>query len=86
MSLATERTPVADVLFEERAWFSDERKNVISALVWDLTDKDWSYVILKRDEQGKFRPVEFNVSYSERGEAQTQMLKEMRLILDRSKN
>lgn len=57
-----QKNPMAFVLGEEKKWFVDSDKNLLGIVILDKIDKDWSYVILGKDEDGQFRAVDVNAS------------------------
>ena len=57
-----QKNPMAFVLGEEKKWFVDSDKNLLGIVILDKIDKDWSYVILGKDEDGQFRAVDVNSS------------------------
>ena len=57
------RHPMAEVLAEELEWYADDQERVIAALFRDATDRDYCYVLLARDETGKFRSIGIDCSF-----------------------
>jgi hypothetical protein len=52
------RHPMAEVLAEELEWYADDGERVIATLFRDTTDNDYCYLLLARDEIGKFRCID----------------------------
>jgi hypothetical protein len=61
-ALTYAKHPYSDMTGREEEWYSDPAENVIGAVVLDLVDRDWSWVVLGRDEIGLFRGVDCGVS------------------------
>jgi hypothetical protein len=40
---------------EERAWFATSREGVIGTVIYDIGGKSWAYVVLVREEDGRFQ-------------------------------
>jgi len=75
------RAAEAEQLFEEVEWFADEDGVLIGLLARDRADDDWAYVVLGRDQQGRFRAFENEVSFLEREEARHQLISLMEHVL-----
>lgn len=54
---------------KEKSWYADDGANIIATILLDNFDKDWSYVILGKDEDGKYRAIEVEVSIEEVNDA-----------------
>src|SRR5688572_10126195 len=52
------RDPMADALGEELAWYRDPREVVIGTVFRDVTDNDYAFVLLGRDEHSQFRWID----------------------------
>ena len=61
----------------EVEWFSDLLGRVLGAVVLDLVDNDWSYVVLGRDERGLFRCIDMRVSIEAREKAAEKLREKM---------
>lgn len=57
------RHPMAEVLAEELEWYSDDGERVLAVLFRDTTDNDFCYLLLARDETGKFRCIDCECSF-----------------------
>lgn len=57
------RHPVAELLAEELEWYSDDDERVIATLFRDITDDDYCYLLLARDEVGRFRCIDVDCSF-----------------------
>jgi hypothetical protein len=60
--VAWTRSPIADVVGEETDFFSTKDENLIGVVIKDLTDRDFGFVTLGRDEKGRFRAIDVKVS------------------------
>jgi len=61
-SYPNENNPMSNVFAKEKLWFADDENNLIGAVLLDNFDKDWSYVILALDSDGKYRFIDGEVS------------------------
>ncbi len=77
-ALTYAKHPYAELTGQEVEWYKDSRENVLGALVLDLVDHDWSWVVLGRDEAGLFRAIDFNVSVPRRNAAREILKARMR--------
>jgi hypothetical protein len=68
-ALCRSKLPSAEDFVTELEWFSDHDERVLGIVVIDNTDKDWSWMVLGRDEAGLFRAIDLGVSISTREEA-----------------
>ena len=48
--------------FPERAWFKSAETDLAGTIIRDPIDKDWSYVLVAKDEDGIYRYIEGEVS------------------------
>jgi hypothetical protein len=71
------RGPLTTLIGEEREWYASLNGNVIGVLVRDRIDKDWSYAVLGRDQHGKFRAIDFDVSVATEPEARNKLIASM---------
>lgn len=78
LSLATERGPLNDVIYDEKEWYADEARTVLGVLIWDRIDQDWAYVVLRRDPEGVFRAEDLEHSFSNPEAARSELLEKMR--------
>lgn len=77
-ALTYSKHPIAEFVSREVEWFSDNKELVLGAVALDLTDKDWSWVVLGRDEAGLFRAIDLNTSILSRSRARTTLKERMR--------
>lgn len=56
------RSPVGSMLNREVEWYADSNEWVLGVLCLDLVDFDWSYAVLGRDVDGRFRWIDGSVS------------------------
>jgi len=61
----------------EKAWFADSAGEIIGAILFDRSDKDWNYVILGPDDVGDFRWIGGGTSFKDRQTAETAILAAM---------
>jgi len=54
---------MAEELAEELEWYADDQERVIATLFRDVTDNDYCYMLLARDETGKFRCIHVACSF-----------------------
>lgn len=47
---------------EETRWFSEDEANIIGTILIDKIDKDWSYVIMAKEDDGEYRFADGKVS------------------------
>src|SRR5258708_20705762 len=52
------RKPQAGLFGEELEWYSEGDERIVSAVIRDLDDDDFSAVLLGRDARGRFRAIE----------------------------
>jgi hypothetical protein len=60
---------MADILAEELAWFRDPQEVVIGTVFRDITDDDFAFVLLGRDEHSQFRWIDGDSSFTTQTEA-----------------
>lgn len=60
--------------FPERAWYKSEALEMAGAIILDPIDKDWSYMLLGKDEDGIYRPLKFEVSFPSQFDATSNFL------------
>ena len=61
---APTRHPAAHRLWLELEWWTAGRESVIGAVVLDLTDRDYSWIVLGKGRDGCYRP--FGLGHSKR--------------------
>jgi HJR/Mrr/RecB family endonuclease len=60
--------------FPERAWFKSTELDLAGTIILDPFDKDWSYVLVAKDEDGTYRYIEGEVSLSSQQDAEEKLL------------
>lgn len=60
-------------LFPERAWFRSTELDLAGTIIRDPIDKDWSYVLVAKEEDGIYRYLEGEVSLPTQQEAETKL-------------
>jgi hypothetical protein len=71
--LAATRWPASDLMFRELEWYSTAREGLLGTVVLDLTDGDFSWMVLGKDRQGCYRPIRQCVSLPSQVEARRQL-------------
>lgn len=56
---------------KEKYWYADDNSNIIATILQDNFDKDWSYVILGKDEDNEYRAIYVEVSFEKVNDAIT---------------
>ena len=64
-------------LIEECAFWATDDERLLGVVIMDLTDRNYSFVILARDENGRFRPVDVGRNYFTRRLAEDALIKRM---------
>jgi hypothetical protein len=72
-ALCFSRVSTAKLYSRETEWYSDDGENDIGAVVFDLPDEDWGFVVLGRDEVARFRAIEVEVSLPTEREARIRL-------------
>ena len=60
--------------FSERAWYKSNELEMAGTIILDPFDKDWSYMLLAKDEDGFYRPLKFEVSLPSQYDAESKLL------------
>ena len=63
--------------FPERAWFESTDMDIAGTVIKDPIDKDWSYVVLAKDEDDIYRYIKGEVSLTSQDEAQSKIVSTM---------
>lgn len=72
------RIPITFDIGSELDWYSDTHERVHGVVVLDHTDMDFGYVVLGRDEVGRFRAIDQRVSFPNEGMARSRLKKSLR--------
>lgn len=72
------RNHIAPALFQELEYYSNDSDTVLGFIALDLTDRDYCCMILRRDDEGKFRYVENETDYVEISTARDWLFMRMR--------
>jgi hypothetical protein len=56
------RGPMTGDFIKELEWYSDEYERVLGVLTLDSIDDDFGYIILGRDEEGRYRSIDVETS------------------------
>jgi hypothetical protein len=67
---------------QEEEWWASVNRNVIGTVILDLIDKDWSWVILGRDQSGRFRAFDLGCSLSSQENARSALLEALLVNAD----
>lgn len=76
------RSPVASLMNQEVEWYADSKEWLLGVLVLDLVDFDWSYAVLGRDEDGRFRYIDGGVSTPSQKEGNLRLMQAMQRHID----
>ncbi len=68
---------MASLFADEVGWYSDSDKSLIGTIIFDKTDKDWGYVIMAIQEDGRYRSVDINISLNTQDYAEKELLTKM---------
>lgn len=60
--------------FPERAWYKSAALDLAGTLIKDPIDKDWSWVLLAKDQDGEYRYIQGEVSLPSIAEAEAKLL------------
>lgn len=71
------RSPIASRENQEVEWYADSKEWLLGVLVLDLVDLDWSYAVLGRDEDGRFRYIDGGVSVPSQKEGNLRLMTAM---------
>jgi hypothetical protein len=74
--------PVKGWFNREEEWWSDNHERVLGVVALDLVDKDWSWVVLGKDESGIFRGIDLQVSISDPERARQELHTSMQKYSD----
>lgn len=66
--------------FPERSWFKSTVLEIAGAVIRDPIDKDWSYVIVAREEDGFYRYIDGQVSLPSQEDAERNIITSMSAI------
>ncbi|RJO61362.1 MAG: glycosaminoglycan attachment protein [Dehalococcoidia bacterium] len=73
--------PQSNFLAVEKEWYSDTVQTLLGSVLLDNTDHDWTYVILGKDENRRFRWIEGESSLKDRSSAREHLIAKMKEIL-----
>lgn len=59
--------------FPEKSWFRSSKLGIAGVVIRDPVDRDWSYVILAREEDGVYRYIEGQTDISNQTEAEKEI-------------
>jgi len=76
------RHPAAIAIAVEKEWFADKQRIILGVLLLDRTDRDWTYVVLGRDELGTFRWIDGESSIKNHDQARERLMATIRRILE----
>jgi hypothetical protein len=76
------RTAMARRLTEKAVeWFAHDAGSVVGAITYNERDLDWSFVILGRDNHGKFRALDRDVGLNALQDARRRLVEKMALVV-----
>ncbi len=70
-------------MFHERSWFKSSTLDIAGTVIRDPIDKDWSYAVVAKDEDGIYRYIEGDVSIPEQEHAEATIIGVMSGLEDR---
>jgi len=68
------KLPAADIYGEEKEWYADPLENILGAIILDKYEQDWLYVVLGRDEDGKFKCIDIQINFDTIGKARNKLI------------
>ena len=68
------RGPDIGTLILEKAWYANADNTLIGVITFDVPDRDWGYAVLGRDERGRFRAIDNDVSRPSLEDAKTALI------------
>jgi len=71
------RSPLAEVTTRETVWYANKPNTLIGAVFEDLTDHDYNWVMLGRDEYDTFRFIDVGSCYATQEESQRALMTAM---------
>lgn len=71
------RGPLAEVTTRETVWYANKRSTVIGTVFEDVTDHDYNWVMLGRDEHDVFRSIDVGRCYETQEGAQSALITAM---------
>lgn len=80
------KDPIARLLARELEWYADEGEVVLGTVFLDLTDNDYAFVVLGRDQNSIFRWIDGSSSYATADEARETLHNYMRAKLIRAED
>ena len=72
------RLPSTVLFFQEAGWFATEDERLLGLVTWDRTDRDYGWIALGRDRQGRLRAVDQDMSLPSFGEAEAKLASALR--------
>lgn len=72
------RSGLVTMLAVEKTWFADTDRNMIGAILFDRSDKDWNYVILALHEDGAYRWIAGDSCIDKQAQAEARLVTSMR--------
>ncbi|MFS8371616.1 hypothetical protein [Acetobacter indonesiensis] len=67
------RLPATVLTIQEAAWFSTLDERLLGLITWDRFDYDYGWIVLGRDQRGRFRAIDQDVSHPTFAEAQERL-------------
>lgn len=71
------RIPTIESLFREDEWFMDHLGRVCGMVLFDIADRNWSVMILGRDERAFFRAIDFEINFTSQDDAKADLVRRM---------
>ena len=67
------RVGTAQIISTEKSWYADSDRNILGTVILDHIDKDWTYIVLGRHEDGLFRCIDLDTSIESKALAEQRL-------------
>tara|TARA_R110000772_G_scaffold18400_52_gene52191 strand:- start:12593 stop:13963 length:1371 start_codon:yes stop_codon:yes gene_type:complete len=67
------RLPAIILIIQEAGWYSTEDERLLGLVTWDRFDYDYGWIVLGRDQRGRFRAIDQDVSWPSFDDAQNEL-------------
>lgn len=74
---------LVQTLTEERSWFEEESRRLVGVVLRDRADRDWAWVMLAKDRQGRFFPLQTHCAIKTQKLAVKQLRRAMVSVAER---
>lgn len=79
-ALLYQRQPFAFLIIEELEWWTNEEETLIAIVNRDISDNDYSWVVLGRDETGVYRAIEQKVCIDDQVTARNELVERLKVL------